>query len=130
MANQQEWTARKANEDVRLRKLKDRPEDSGLKQKNSRQNKMYNHEWCNISLIDIHPFNFIKAPFYRRRCVMNMFINKTKIAMRMVGAWYWLGIFNTSSPSNKGSISVWRMPISMASCEWNLKFVKISFQYI
>ena len=37
MANQQEWTARKANEDIRLRKLKDRPEDSGLGRKNSRK---------------------------------------------------------------------------------------------
>ena len=37
MANQQEWTAKKANEDIRLRKLKDRPEDLGLGRKNSRK---------------------------------------------------------------------------------------------
>jgi hypothetical protein len=106
MANQQEWTARKANENIRPTKLKDASEDLGLEQKKFKKNKMYNHEWCNISLIDIHSFNFIKAPFYGCRCIMHMFINKTETAMRMVGVGYWLGIFNTSSPGNKGGISV------------------------
>ena len=39
MANQQEWTARKANEDIRLKKIKDRLEDSSLERKNSREMK-------------------------------------------------------------------------------------------
>ena len=77
--------------------------------------KLYNHEWCNISLIDIHPLNFMQAPFYWRWCIMHMIINKPKTTIRMVAAGYGLWIFNASSPSNKGCISICRMPIPMAS---------------
>lgn len=71
-----------------------------------RKNKFYNHEGCNISLIDIHPFYVMQAPFNWCWCIMHMIINKLKSTIRMVAARYWLWILNTSSPSNKRSISV------------------------
>lgn len=98
--------------------IMDTSKESETKQnKKTKDRIQYDHEWCNISLIDIDPFNVIKAPFCGCWCIMSMFINKPKITTRMVGLRDWLGITSTSPPNDKGCISVSRMTITMTTCQ-------------
>lgn len=118
MAYQEEWTVERPN------KKWERISDKEKKASDRWSRKESNHQRRNISLVDIHPFNASKTPLVRCWRVMWMFINKTKATIRMVTG-EWLGGLYPSSPNNKGSISVCRMPIPMTTC--TSSFCKLAY---
>lgn len=110
---QKSQSANRTNKNYGRIKLK----SSGTEHRTTKTKIKYNHEWGDICLIDIHPFNVVKAPFLRCWCIMCMFINKTETTIRMICFRDWLGMFHTSTPNNKRGISVCRMTVSMTTCQ-------------